>query len=645
MKNFNFEISKWAYISILCLFFICSKQHIFAVPAYPFPTEYTQPNGEVILIQMHGDEHFHYATTGNSFLVCMGKDNFFAYATISAEGNLVAGDVRVSKTILKSQEAELLKSDSKEFIEGLKKPALDRILLEKIESQQGEVSQRSSLKTSSKKIEGNMKSLVILANFIDEKITVSNPQQAFSNMLNQAGYSANGSTGSSRDYFLENSNGAFSPEFDVYGPIELPNEMAYYGENNAAGNDKRPQEMILHACQQAKLLYPGLNFKDYDTNGDGILDNVFVFYAGYSEAESNKTRPNTIWPHKSSLNYLNVKIDSTLLGSYACTAELRGSSATNMSNIGVFTHEFGHVLGLPDFYDTDGAVNGLGAGLGSWSIMDVGSYSNEARTPPAYSAVEKYALGWQDPILLSPQSETQNLSLNPSSNNSYMINCSDPREFFILEARGKAGWDTYLPAQGMLIYHIDTRTDKALYFIYKENENGLVDSFAVSPNLLWSVGQPNIVGNHQCMDLVRANNERGNLLYAGHPFPGSSNITTISDTTIPNILSWEKEFSNMKIYDIGQDKQGVVSFKLDKTNLSSIAQQNVDEPILLIDGKILRFTNINQTMQVEIYNVSGQKINNQSIQDNQSITIDKSGIYLVKTSGSQGSKAKKIIVM
>ena len=199
---------------------------------------------------------------------------------------------------------------------------------------------------------GSPRSLVILVNFADKSFVVPDPKAAFSRLLNTEGYNENGGTGSARDYFRASSNGQFNPNFDVVGPYTLPNTMAYYGGNDSDDYDLRPADMVIHACSLANEF---VNFADYDIDNDGYVDNVFIYYAGFNEAEG--ANENTVWPHRwvvYSGNYTGSKVfDGKTVYDYACTSELKGSSGSTMCGIGTFTHEFGHVIGLPDHYHTE----------------------------------------------------------------------------------------------------------------------------------------------------------------------------------------------------------------------------------------------------------------------------------------------------
>jgi M6 family metalloprotease-like protein len=420
-----------------------------AIPAYPYPIKITQPDGSEITIMIKGDEFFRYKTTLDGILLVEDANGIHKYARLTADGRRVS-------TGVKAQEIQHRTNAEKKLVRELQ----DVTVQKRIESIQNSARVSAAQKTVSADngfpLTGSPRSLVILVNFADKNFVVKNEKQAFTNLLNEKGYSANGGTGSARDYFSDASNGIFAPQFDVVGPYTLPQNMEYYG-GNVNDNDKNPRQMVLDACRLADEA--GMDFKQYDTDNNGVIDNVFIYYAGYNEAEGGGD--NTVWPHRWSMpSGSNYRFDGVQVWDYACTSELRGSTGSNMCGIGTFCHEFGHVLGLPDYYHTAEDKNTLG----NWSIMDGGAYLNQGRTPPTYSAYDRFYLDWLKPVELKV---AQNVSLEPllSSNQAYIItkdgnhnmigNDPQPREFFVLENRQKTGWDAYLPASGMLIWHID----------------------------------------------------------------------------------------------------------------------------------------------------------------------------------------------
>ncbi len=311
--------------------------------------------------------------------------------------------------------------------------------------------------------QGDVRSLVILVNFTDVSFVTPDPQEAFYKMLNEPNYSDNGGTGSARDYFLASSNNVFRPSFDVYGPVTLPHTRAYYG-----GTDDQTPQMVVDACD---ILEHDIDWSLYDENNDGEVDNIFIYFAGHNEAEGGPE--DAVWPHRyyvftekngQTIRYYYKGKDGKdyWLWDYACTSELSGEYGTNMCGIGTFCHEFSHVLGLDDLYDTQNSDNYT---VGAWDIMCYGNYCNDGRTPPSFTAFERFYLGWMTPEQLV---ETKDCTLEPieTSNRAYLIaskthNLSasnpNPIEYWLVENRQRVGWDKpygCLAGTGLLISHI-----------------------------------------------------------------------------------------------------------------------------------------------------------------------------------------------
>ena len=627
-----------------------------AVKAYPYPIDVQQPNGETIFIHLHGDEYFNYMTADNGGVIVSDHEGYFRYADISEDGVLIPGEIIVSNSALRSDLPGLITPSSPVFKEKIQQPAMGRTIEKKLR-QAVDKKQffKSSLRSSNaiQEVPYKMKALVILVNFQDVKFSVSNP--AFVNLLNQPGYSVNGATGSARDYFFDNSDGAFEPEFDVYGPVTLQREMAYYGENDANGYDKHVDDLIIDACTEAKKAYGayGLNFNDYavtyDTLG-AVLRNVFVVYAGYNEAEGGGA--NTIWPQKSSIFYRSTRVDNVLLANYACTSELQGRTGTNMAAIGTFCHEFGHVLGLPDFYDANYETDGFNAGVGTWSIMDTGNYLNNSRTPPSYSVTERFFLSllwqdeinWIDDLYILPPYVSRSAELSPISSNfderkarGYIVETPNkvdgfPYEFFVLENRKKTGWDSYVAAEGMLVFHVDWDINNQYTINYG------TEQFTGTALDLWLIGLPNLMGDHLCYNLLKANNdpcviENNRAVYKqydGHPFPGASNITSLSDYTTPNLRSWDNKASGISMENITKMGDGAISFNLKKVPASTVnLQQN--QPGVYVQNLEIYFKNLSGNAWIEIYDISGRKLVAKPLADSQhSEYIGVKGIYMAK---------------
>jgi M6 family metalloprotease-like protein len=487
---------KYTFLVLLAasIFFL---SNLYAVRAIPTPIIVSQPDGTQLTIYLKGDEHFHYKTTLDGYALTPDSNGILMYANIDSSGNFVSTNIKatdinkrstIEKNLVKKLTTNFNLLKANKLYKALKVPA---------------ISNQSPLQKSYP-LSGTPKSIVILVNFSDVKFVTPIPQTAFTNLLNQNNYSTNGGTGSAKDYFRANSMGIFNPQFDVYGPYTLPNTMAYYGQNDASGNDLRPQQMVIDACKLAAAA--GVDFSQYDTDHNGSVDNVFIYYAGYNEAEGGPA--NSIWPHRWTLNNHNTIFSGVSIYDYACTSELRGNSGSNMCGVGTFCHEFGHVLGLFDLYDT--ADNTVFT-LSYWDIMDSGPYLNFGRTPPYYSSYERFYLNWLVPTVLNTSGDF-NMGKIDASNNAFLISPTgthnlvgdnpSPIEFFMLENRQKTGWDTFLPGHGMLVTHINYNLSN------------------------WSANTVNNNPSALGVQLVEADGVGSNYTMPGDPFPGTSKVTS-----------------------------------------------------------------------------------------------------------------------
>lgn len=553
-----------------------------AVPAYPFPIKMNQPDGTVLTVMLKGDEYHHYHETEDGYLLIKNKDGVFHYGQLKANGI-------IEDTGVKANEIKRRNYTEKQFVKTL----TQNIDMSKINSQmrqKREAPANISPKQNAYPLVGKPRSLVILVNFKDVSFVIDNPKVAFHNLLNEEGYSKNDGTGSARDYFRDASMGIFEPEFDIYGPYTLPENMSYYGGNDRSGSDSNPAQMVIDACRLAHD--DGVDFTLYDTDNDKMLDNVFIYYAGYNEAEGGAD--NTIWPHRWAVypgyNYTGSVASTTFDGvrvyDYACTSELKSYRGANMAGIGTFTHEFGHVLGLPDFYATNNAAHHT---LSSWSIMDAGTYLNGGNTPPTYSAFERMMLGYIKPTILTDPI-TAVLSPITSSNQAYLIAENDehnlkggnlnisndtpnPKEFFLLENRQNTGWDKYLPGHGMLIYHIN----------YDQNDfrNNTVNN------------DPNKMG----VDIIEADGRANRNNMAGDPFPGTQKVTEFTPK-LRNKTELDKPITH--IAEVDKDGMNIISFRY---------RGGGDFPIIFAENNIVNYeTTLSVPSEVQTINISGENL-------------------------------------
>lgn len=481
-----------------------------AVPAYPGPITVTQPDGTTLVIRIHGDEFLHWTTCGNS-LVTKGDDGFYHYAAFGSDGITKASGSRVTATLSGDGSSvrppEYLIRKAQEVRKNWEKAA-DEIR-----------------KSASRTTNGETHFLVLLAEFSDLSFKIENPTIAFSNLLNSKGYSEYGATGSVKDYYVDQSRGLFNPHFDVYGPYQAPNSVSYYGKDKGEVQETGAPRLLVETCQSADK---DVDFSIYDADGDGYIDNVFMYYAGYNAAEGAE---GTIWPHQWCVFYRDLILDGVKLYQYACSSELKGTKGVTMTSIGTFCHEYGHSLGLPDFYDTDYDEHGKGYGLGKYSLMSSGNYNNNSRTPPYLNCEERHILGWIDDIPELPRFNT-NVSLSPIYTNSgYISPTENEGEYYYYEYRNGMGWDAPLEP-GLIIYHID------------KSEN-IVDGISAHDRWLYGNGI-NANSKHQCFKLVQAN-EKKEIIPFGGDYP------EFSAWSKPAALDWSEQQTGYNLYDISTD--------------------------------------------------------------------------------------------
>ena len=467
-----------------------------AIPAYPGKIQMIQPDGSTITIRIHGDEWFHYITDESGRVVARGADGFFRPAAKpSAAAFAEAMEMRQNAQRVRANAAQAARAS------GMTK--------------------------------GTHRIPVILVAFQDTPFTIEDPRAAFDALLNEEGYSANGGTGSVRDFYVENSNGQYTPVFDVFGPYVLSKNRASYA-NNAAG-------ALREACNG---LNAEVDFSKYDSDADGYVDMTLMYYAGYNQAEGGGE--STIWPHQSGI-YGGSRLDGKYLGAYFCTSELKGASGSRMCGIGTTTHEFGHSLGLPDFYDTDYETNGEAGGLYSYSTMDSGPYNNNGRTPPYFNSEERIMLGWMDESDRPEISRQGELTIGPVQNGTaWKIPTSTDGEYFVLECRNKTGWDLYLPGNGLLVYHADKSQRQVT--IIQQDWYGNEHEYTYTAAGLWNgTNAINENGSHPCFYLIPAASQQS-LYYSQDqsriPFPGTRRVTQYTP------VDWEGVQSDFKFSDI-----------------------------------------------------------------------------------------------
>ncbi len=542
----------------------------------------TLADGSQVRATLVGDEHGHYWRAAN------GK-----------------GYVQVAKGTDRTQAV-----DGKDFVQsaGAYYQELDvEALAEKANVRRQQVNSRRAQRLQSRRVgqvgsyTGEKRGLVILVNFQDVQFDAANDSLLFTRIANEEHFQEGNFYGSMYDYFKAQSNGIFLLNFDIVGPVTVSREMAYYGKN-VDDSDAHPGEMVSEAVQLAQSRVE--DWHQYDWDNDSYVDQVYMIYAGYQEADSGIE--DTIWPHAwylSSAHWYGdgdgaVQVAKGLwVDTYACGSELNAFGAVD--GIGTMCHEFSHCLGYPDFYDTKGnylVENACGPGMDAWDLMDLGSYNGGGYIPPGYTSYERWVVGWMEPVELSGEDkEVTNQAPLVDYGDFYIIyNPGDQtkNEYFLLENRQQKGWDQAIPASGLLILHVD----------YNQSA--------------WNNNAPNGVRLHQRMVPVpadgkfewyqREENKKWYLTEEGvaadiFPQPGvtaynKDMVYDTADKTVVNAVRLYKKNTdgtrdvNFSIEDITQHADGTMGFKY-IANYTPTAIRTVkgdahgSPPIYSLDGR------------------------------------------------------------
>ena len=403
---------------------------------------------------------------------------------------------------------------------------------------------------------GKKKGLVILMQFKDTKFKTANNLAKYKKILNEENFSDGNFKGSVADYFKAQSGGIFELTFDVVGPYTAEQKYSYYGKDyGGEGNDQHADELIVEAVNAAHNdTEAGINFKDYDWDGDGEVDQVFILYAGKGQADGGAS--NTIWPHMYYLSSTEKTqtIDGVIIDTYACSNEIK--SDDSIEGIGCFCHEFSHCMGFPDFYDT--SYSGW-FGMGEWDLMCGGSYNGGSFRPAGYTAYEKWMSGWLEPIELTDDVKVEKLKPTSEGGDVYILyNSGHHDEYYMIENRQLKGWDASLPGAGLMITHVDFNKD-----IWEENNpNTKVTQQTV--NEYASQGYTIHANDHQRCSLIRANNKSSDYSYDSDVYPynklDSLTATSKPAASLYNKNAAGKKFMEKGITKITKNSDGTMSF-------------------------------------------------------------------------------------
>lgn len=561
-------------IAITALF---STIYMWGAKGNSTPMSFIQPDGTTITVVLHGDEHMHWFSTldgvilsrqGNAFYIASNADGIQptdilahnadkrTFAEISAIGR------QDKQAIFSYIDAERERNIRKVSIEN-RNPAYFTHM-------------------------GSPKVLVLLAEFSDRKFIVDDPQQTFNQFFNAEGienhvdygHSENRNYCSVREYFNICSDGQYTPEFVITKPIPVGTMSTYGGSNPNSANDENVTQLIKDAMVQIEGQY---NYSDFDNDGDGRVDLVYIVYSGY--CQNNGGPANSIWAKTSSCN---VTVGDTKLLWYSCASELNlyESYFTNkgvepyVSGIGVTCHELSHALGLPDIYPTSAGAIADNQEMEYWDLMDGGEYVSNGYRPKDYTAWEREVMGWKSIEELTAQKAELSLTPLLDGGKAYKFcNPDNHEEYFVMENIQNKGLNKSFPGHGMILYHVKYPYD---YVTMGGNPN----------NINGKPGMAIVPADGACLssylDYTAAEYRDS---HKGDAFPGTSNITRLdANMHLPNYMwydGWPAVYNHLE--DITEDTASgivtltyfsgheVTSITLDKTE----AELSVGETLQL----------------------------------------------------------------
>ena len=514
-----------------------------AAPAKPVPFTHVQSDGSTVTLVMRGGEFNHSLMTIDGLTVARTANGDYCYKAGGSLSDVVAHD-KDNRSI--EEQAFIIAYRNQMTLGASRMP-------------------RRTDENTSPQVPtlGSPRIPIILVNYTDVRFIDEDPVATFQNQFNEKQYSC-------LHYFQSQSRGQFSPRFDILGPVDLPQTRAFYGGNvyrYGQELDTQLGTMIYDACQGVDR---DLDFSDYDNDDDGYVDVVVVLYAGVGEAQAYRYVPESVWPCQWDMQESYdwgcsiigpFQLDGVTIDRYAVFNELEGANnySTQIDGVGTFCHEFGHCLGLPDFYPTNGAYY---YGMGNWDIMDNGCYLSNGHRPAGYTSYERHFMGWMD--LIDPVGNTHYTlaPLNTDEGTAVKVtNDANPDEYYLIEYRVHTGWDEYLPAEGIMILHVD------------------YDQTA------WDSNTPNNVGSHQRMTLIPADNELSNSTNKYDLWPQGEH-DCLTNTSVPAATVYAGGYMNKPITAMAVN-EGFASFWYMKRLVGDInddGEVNIADVNALIDG-------------------------------------------------------------
>ena len=410
------------FLRAIAVIALLGLQESQAVPAKPGWLD-GQADGQPFRFRLVGDEFCHWAVDEEGATLVQDTAGRWCFARRAPEGSLAPGQP---------------------YVPGGAAPAEALGLAPDPAWLSGHVGGMRALRdgrrdATRERVEGTWNLVVLLIRYPDQSPQVE--PGSFDAMMNQPGWHG---TGSFDDFFQTLSHGRFGTDSDIFGWYTAQHPHDYYGYNQGW---ERSQELV----REAVLAADGeVDFSQYDNDGNGVVDALLVVHTGQGAEEGND---NNIWSHRWGLWGQELELDGVAINDYTMQPELQGQA---QSAIGVYVHEFGHALNLPDLYDTDYSSSGVG----TWCVMSGGSWGGgaggNAHTPVSLSAYCRDQLGWTTTRTVDVELLDHPLPAAHLSDEIIRLDLpGHPQQYFLVENRRLAAWDIHQPAEGLHVWHVD----------------------------------------------------------------------------------------------------------------------------------------------------------------------------------------------
>ena len=421
-----------------------------ARPASTFAKQYVLSDGSTLGVRSFGDEHYRFATTSDGLLVERGARGDFFY---------VGSDGLRSEVMAK--DAAFRSSEENDFVTGIDQDAarFNHKAQKGWRYQEPEPAADNKSVTAGtfvKRMRPRVENWVIGERYIPV-VLISTPGLAAVDsarmwrFYNEKGYSDEGNIGSVRDFYLESSNGKFNPHFDIF-PVKITKELSQY-----VLGDSLMENVLTRECIDLLVKRADFSVEKYVSNKNKkLVDGIFFLFPG--REEDALVYSEDYWAHMfwMQANGANNKTRSPFgyqaangytFDKYVLVSQLEDYDNDeyyrngNLNKLGIYVHEFAHVLGLMDHYGINNAGEQV-LGAAAYDLMSSGMYNEYGRVPVKFNAFERETMGWLTLTELSQDTGVIKLGDIDQGVAYSVTNPANKDEYYVVEYRPAKGYDS-----------------------------------------------------------------------------------------------------------------------------------------------------------------------------------------------------------